>query len=61
MTELCRILGVKQNISTAYHPQTDGQSERTNQSLKQYLRMVCANNQHSWAEWLPLTQYTRNS
>jgi Chromo (CHRromatin Organisation MOdifier) domain len=60
-TELCRILGVKQNISTAYHPQTDGQSEQTNQSLEQYLRMVCANDQHSWAEWLPLAQYTRNS
>jgi Integrase zinc binding domain/Chromo (CHRromatin Organisation MOdifier) domain len=60
-TELCRILGVKQNISTAYHPQTDGQSERTNQSLEQYLRMVCANDQHSWAEWLPLAQYTQNS
>jgi transposase InsO family protein len=35
--ELCRILGVDQNISTAYHPQTDGQSERTNQWLEQYL------------------------
>ena len=31
MKELCRILGVEQNISTAYHPQTDGQSECTNQ------------------------------
>jgi RNase H-like domain found in reverse transcriptase/Integrase zinc binding domain len=60
-TELCRILGVKQNISMAYHPQTDRQSERTNQSLEQYLHMVCTNNQHSWAEWLPLAQYTRNS
>jgi hypothetical protein len=36
-TELCHLLGVKQNISTAYHPQTDGQSKRTNQSLEQYL------------------------
>jgi len=35
--ELCRILGIKQNISTAYHPQTDGQSKQTNQSLEQYL------------------------
>jgi hypothetical protein len=59
--ELCRLLGVKQNISTAYHPQTDGQSERTNQSLEQYLRIVCANDQNSWANWLPLAQYVRNS
>jgi hypothetical protein len=36
-TDLCRLLGIHQNISTAYYPQTDGQSERTNQSLKTYL------------------------
>jgi Integrase zinc binding domain len=36
-TELCKTLGIKQNISTPYHPQTDGQSEQTNQSLEQYL------------------------
>jgi Chromo (CHRromatin Organisation MOdifier) domain len=60
-TELCRILGIKQNISTAYHPQTDGQSERTNQSLEQYLRLVCANDQKAWARWLPMAQYVRNS
>ena len=35
--ELCRTLRIDQNISTAYHPQTDGQSERTNQWLEQYL------------------------
>jgi Integrase zinc binding domain len=60
-TELCRILGIKQNISTAYHPQTDGQSERTNQSLEQYLRLVCANDQKAWARWLPMAQYVKNS
>jgi len=36
-TDLCKLLGIHQNISTAYHPQTDGQSERTNQSLETYL------------------------
>jgi hypothetical protein len=37
MQELCKSLGITQNISTAYHPQTDSQSERTNQWLEQYL------------------------
>src|SRR5487761_1748842 len=60
-TELCKILGIKQNLSTAFHPQTDGQSERTNQSLEQYLRIFCSQDQHEWAKWLPLAQYTRNS
>src|SRR5579863_7549927 len=37
--ELCHLLDIKQNISSAYHLQTDGASECTNQSLKQYLRL----------------------
>lgn len=61
MTELCKLMGIKQNISTTYHPQTDGQSKRTNQSLEQYLHIVCANDQNSWARWLPFAQYARNS
>src|SRR5712672_3596755 len=59
--EMCNLLGIKQNISSAYHPQTDGQSERTNQSLEQYLRLYCGTHQKDWAVWLPLAQYTRNS
>jgi len=58
--ELSWILGIKQNISIAYHLQTDGQSERTNQSLEQYLRLFCAQDQKQWSQWLPLAQYTRN-
>jgi Integrase zinc binding domain len=60
-TELCKTLGIKQNISSAYHPQTDRQSECTNQSLEQYLQAFCRNNQDQWAKWLPIAQYTKNS
>jgi len=60
-TELCCILNIHQNISTAYHPQTDGASERTNQTLEQYLRVFCGTQQNNWHAWLPLAQYTKNS
>jgi hypothetical protein len=60
-TELCRLLQVHQNISTAYHPQTDGQSERTNQRLEQYLRIFIDYHQNDWDKWLPLAQYTLNT
>ena len=59
--ELCKNLDIQQNISTAYHPQTDGASERTNQSLEQYLRLYCSTKQNTWHTWLPIAQYTKNS
>jgi hypothetical protein len=59
-TDLCKLLGIRQNISTAYHPQTDGQSKRTNQSLGTYLRLYCDTQQHEWAKLLPMAQYMRN-
>jgi Chromo (CHRromatin Organisation MOdifier) domain/Integrase zinc binding domain len=59
--ELCRQLGIDQNISTAYHPQTDGQSERTNQWLEQYLRVYGNFQQNDWVSWLPLAQFVHNS
>ena len=59
--ELCRTLGITQNISTAYHPQTDGQSERTNQRLEQYLHIFIDYHQQNWASLLPLAQYTLNA
>jgi len=60
-TELCHILNIHQNISTAYHPQTDGASEQTNQTLEQYLHVFCGTQQNNWHTWLPLAQYTKNS
>jgi transposase InsO family protein len=59
--ELCQILGIQQNISTAYHPQIDGQSEQTNQWLEQYLRIYGNEHQNNWTRYLPITQYTHNS
>ena len=41
MKELYSRLGVERNPSTTYHPQTDGQTERVNQELEQYLRLYC--------------------
>ena len=57
---ICAELGVQQNISTAYHPQTDGQSERTNKTVETYLRIFCNKQQTDWARWLPLAQYALN-
>jgi len=52
--------GTKQNVSTAYHPQTDGQSERSNQWLEQYLQHICNLQQDNWASALPMAQFAHN-
>ena len=59
--ELCHVLGITQNLSMAYHPQTDGQSERTNQMMEGLLRIFCNRQANDWAEWLPVVQYIINS
>ncbi|GLB43132.1 putative retrotransposable element tf2 155 kda protein type 1-like [Lyophyllum shimeji] len=46
--ELYRLLGIKLSTSTAYHPQSDGQTERVNQELEQYLRVFCNERQDDW-------------
>jgi transposase InsO family protein len=58
--ELCDQLDIKQNMSSAYHPQTDGQSERTNQTLETILRIYCNYQQDNWADWLKIAQYIIN-
>ncbi|SOV04072.1 uncharacterized protein UDID_19531 [Ustilago sp. UG-2017a] len=45
-------MGMKHSLSTAYHPQTDGQTERVNQVVEQYLRMYCNYEQNDWASLL---------
>jgi hypothetical protein len=58
---VCTQLNIKQNVSTAYHPQTDGQSERANGQLEQYLRIYGNAEQDDWAALLPMAQYMHNS
>lgn len=48
-------------LSTAHHPETDGQTERFNASLEQYLRAYVAYLQDDWESWLPLAEFTANS
>jgi len=59
--ELCSQLGIERNPSTAYHPQTDGQTERVNQELEQYLRLYCNYRQNNWAEWLSIAEFSYNN
>ena len=47
--ELCKLMGIEQNISTAYHPRTDRQSEHTNQWVEMFLRFVTNYKQDDWA------------
>jgi len=53
MKELYRLLGIEAVMSTAYHPQTDGQTERVNQELEQYLQIFVGERQDDWYTLLP--------
>jgi len=54
-------LGIKRRLSTAFHPQTDGQTERTNAILEQYLRAYIDYQQHDWCGYLPLAEFAYNN
>ena len=58
---MLEVLDIKQSLSTAYHPQTNGQSERTNQTLQQYLRCYCSHHQDDWVSLLPLAEFSFNN
>jgi hypothetical protein len=58
---VCKATGIKQNISTAFHPRTDGQTERMNQWIETYLRSFVNPRQNNWNTLLPIAEFAHNS
>jgi len=61
MKELNEMLGIKSKLLTVFHPQTDGQTERVNQELEQYLRIFIDHRQEQWPEWLEIVEFAYNN
>jgi hypothetical protein len=53
--------GVKLKLSTAFHPQTDGQSEVVNKTVSMYLRCLTGDRPRTWLHWLPWAEYCYNT
>lgn len=60
-TRMMTLLEVNLNHSSSFHPQTNGQTERVNGVLEQYLRLYCNHQQDNWKELLPLAQFAYNN
>ena len=60
-TELLKLLGIKSALSTAYHPQTNGTTERTNQEIEVYLSIYCASQPKEWPRALSTLKFTHNN
>src|SRR6266436_3343740 len=54
-------LGISRNLSTAFHPQTDGLSKRKNQWVEQYLRLVTSMDLKGWVDWIALATAVHNN
>ena len=59
--EVFRLTGSKFNMSTAYHPQTDGQTEVVNKCLEGYLRCYVGDKQSQWCKWVHLAEQWYNT
>ena len=58
---LSRMMGTRQRLSTSFHPQTDGQTERMNQIVEQYLRIYCNYQQDNWFDFLSIAEFAYNN
>jgi len=61
MRELNNLLGIQTKLLMAYHSQTDGQMERINQELEQYLRVFIDHRQEQWPDWLGMVEFAYNN
>jgi len=55
------LLRICPRMSTAFHPQTDGQTERLNQTIEAYLRAFISREQNNWASLLPMAEFSYNN
>ena len=60
-SSLCYFLGIKQQLSTAFHPQTDGQTKRQNSTMEAYLQAFVNFEQNNWARLLPMAEFAYNN
>ncbi|MBW0571707.1 hypothetical protein O181_111422 [Austropuccinia psidii MF-1] len=60
-TQLCQQLKISIDLSTDFHPEADGQTEKVNQILEQYLRIYVICHQDDWHTWLPLAEFAYNN
>jgi hypothetical protein len=58
---LCMLLRIDARLSTAFHPETDGQTEAENKEMERYIRTYVSYLQDDWVEWLPLAEFAANN
>lgn len=58
---VCQLLKITRRLSTAYHPETDGSTERMNQTVEGYLRRFCNYQQSDWSDWLSICELAINN
>jgi len=59
--ELLRLLGIKSKLTTAFHPQSDGTTERFNQEIEAYLGIYCSSNPTDWHKKVGTIKFTHNN
>ena len=59
--EICRLMGTSLTMSSGFHPQTDGQTERANRSIEEMMRAYVGRKQNDWDERLGMMEYASNN